>query len=157
MTTTRSTSLDHLARPALAAFVALFLVVVLAGCGGLGGASAAPPSDGEPTAYDDPASLIAAIAGADGTTVSVRGFLIATEDGAQLCGIVLESYPPQCGGPTLTVTGEVPQDVLDGLDTTSEPDLQTAWWGWVRITGTVAAGDGTPSIAIESIELDPGP
>ena len=151
--TSRSASLDHLARPALVAFVALFVVLVLAGCGGLGGGNAAP-SDGAPTVYEDPGSLITAIVDADGTTVSVRGFLLATEDGAQLCGIVLESYPPQCGGPTLSVTGEVPQDVLDGLDTTAEPDLQKAWWGWVRITGTVSGGIAAPSIAIDSIELE---
>lgn len=151
--TTRSTSLEHLARPAVALFVALFAVLVLAGCGAIGGSSAAPP-DGEPTAYDDPGALITAIADADGTTVSVRGFLLATEDGAQLCGLVLESYPPQCGGPTLTVTGEVPSDVLDGLDTTAEPDLQKAWWGWVRVTGTVSGGVADPTIAIDSIELE---
>ena len=151
--TSRSASLDHLARPALAAFVALFAVLVLAGCGALGGSTAAP-SDAVPTAYDDPAGLIAAIADADGTTASVRGFLLATEDGAQLCGLVLESYPPQCGGPTLTVTGEVPSDVLDGLDTTVEPDLQKAWWGWVRITGTVSGGVADPTIAIDSVALE---
>lgn len=155
--TTRSSSLDHLARPALAAFLALFAVLVLTGCGS-SGATAAPPSaaPSAPT-FDDPGSLIGGIADVDGSTVAVRGFLIATEQGAQLCGIVLESYPPQCGGPTLAVTGEVPQDVLDGLDTTSEPDLTKAWWGWVSVTGTVTAGDGAPSIAISEVALDDGP
>lgn len=155
--TTHTASLDHLARPALAVFALLFAVLVLTACGTSAG-TGAPSAPGSPTgSYDDPGSLIGAIADADGSTVSVRGFLIATEGGAQLCGIVLESYPPQCGGPTLDVTGEVPQDILDGLDTTSEPDLTKAWWGWVRITGTVGAGGGTPTIAIDSVELDPGP
>lgn len=157
--TTRSMSLDHLARPALAAFAVLFAILVLAGCSPSGGASAAPATPAPSAAtFDDPASLIGAIADVDGSQVTVRGFLIATPDAAQLCGIVLESYPPQCGGPTLTLTGEVPQDVLDGLDTTTEPDLAAAWWGWVSVTGTVDAGTGgMPSIAITSIELADAP
>ena len=154
--TSRSMTLDHLARPALAAAVALFAILVLTGCGTSGGASAAPPTPAPSMAtFDDPASLIGAIADVDGSEVTVRGFLIASPTEAQLCGIVLESYPPQCGGPTLRLTGEVPQAVLEGLDTTAEPDLDKAWWGWVLVTGTVSAGtDGTPSIAITSIELD---
>jgi hypothetical protein len=155
--TTRSPSLHDLARPTHAAVLALVAILVLAACGS-GGASAPPPSAAPSTAtFEDPASLIGAVADIDGSTVTVRGFLIATEDGAQLCGIVLESYPPQCGGPTLTVVGQVPQDVLEGLDSTNEPDLTKAWWGWVRVTGTVSAGDGAPSIAIDEIALDEGP
>jgi hypothetical protein len=157
--TTRSMSLDHLARPALAAFVALFAILVLTGCGTSGGSTGAPATPAPSAAtFDDPASLIGAIADVDGSEVTVRGFLIATQDEAQLCGIVLESYPPQCGGPTLTLTGAVPQDVLDGLDTTTEPDLTKAWWGWVSVTGTVDAGtSGTPAIIISSIELADAP
>jgi hypothetical protein len=156
--TTRTSSLDHLARPAAAAFAALFAILVLAGCGGAAGGASDAPASPQPTAavFDDPGSLVAAIADVDGSTVTVRGFLIATESGAQLCGIVLESYPPQCGGPTLALTGEVPQEVLDGLDTTAEADLAKAWWGWVVVTGEVDAGGGSPSIAITSIELDTG-
>jgi hypothetical protein len=156
--TARSSSLDHLARPALAAFVALFAILVLTACGTSGG-TAAPATPGpSAAAFDDPASLIGAIADVDGSEVTVRGFLIATPDEAQLCGIVLESYPPQCGGPTLTLTGAVPQDILDGLDTTTEPDLAKAWWGWVSVTGTVDAGtSGSPAITITSIELADAP
>jgi hypothetical protein len=155
--TSRPAALDHLARTSLTVLVGLLAVLVLAGCGGGDGASETPSGPSAPAVFDDPASLVAAIADTDGATVTVRGFLIATEDGAQLCGIVLESYPPQCGGPTLTVSGEVPQAVVDGLDRTTDPGQPRTWWGWVRITGTVAAGDGAPSIAIDSIELDEGP
>lgn len=159
MTATRTHSFDHLARPALVTLFAILAAIVLTGCSGPGRAASDAPASPAPApsvaVFDDPGALVAAVADVDGATVRVSGFLVATPDGAQLCGIVLESYPPQCGGPTLTVTGQVPQDVLDALDTTSEPDLARAWWGWVWVTGTVAAGSGgTPSIAISSIEVD---
>lgn len=131
------------------------LVLLLAACNG----STASP---EPTTGDLPAptlvpidQLLGDIAGADGSTVAVNGFLLITESGAQLCGIVLESYPPQCGGPTIRVLGEVPAEVLDALDKTAEPGLSQARWGWVDVVGTVDAtgADGTPTITIDSIAV----
>lgn len=66
-----------------------------------------------PTAPDDPASsgfvvgsgltITEAIA-YDGTEpVAVGGFVVTTSDGTQLCEALAESFPPQCGGPSLTV------------------------------------------------------
>ena len=35
----------------------------------------------------------------------VRGFLVLDGKRARLCSALAESYPPQCGGPSLVVTG----------------------------------------------------
>jgi hypothetical protein len=71
-----------------------------------------------------------------------------------MCSLLLESYPPQCGG-GLRVTGEIPGDVVAGLDKTSEPDLAQAMWGWVEVTGTFQAtgSGGAPTIQISEIRL----
>jgi hypothetical protein len=149
--------------------LAAVLTLILVACGSAAGSpaptsQAAPPSDAPidlPTsapstlAFED---LAGSLADLDGQTVTVSGYLLITGDQARLCGVILESYPPQCGAVTVRVLGEVPADVLDGLDTTTEPDLQKAWWGTVKITGVVAAdgGDGSPTITIERIESTEG-
>jgi hypothetical protein len=53
------------------------------------------------------------------------------------------------------VTGEIPGDVVAGLDKTSEPDLAQAMWGWVEVTGTFQAtgSGGAPTIQISEIRL----
>jgi hypothetical protein len=66
----------------------------------------------------------------------------------------MESYPPQCGGGTVQVTGEIPADVAAGLDTTSEPGLAQAMWGWVEVTGLFDPSTGAPTIQISEIRLD---
>jgi len=99
---------------------------------------------------------MAAAADMDGQVVRVAGFFLATGDTAQLCSVVMESYPPQCGGSTIRLTGQVPADVLDGLDRTTEPGLTQATWGWVNVTGTFRASgsDGRPILEIAQVELD---
>lgn len=142
------------------AFLALVTViaVILVACGGSTPGSASPTSPLSTPAAADFDDLAADVAEADGTTVTTRAFLLITGDTAQLCGIVLESYPPQCGGPTLRVLGEIPADVLDALDRTEEPTLAQARWGWVEITGTVDAtgADGTPTITVNEIRIAEG-
>ena len=104
----------------------------------------------------DPDALMAAAGDLDGQAVRVAGFFLATGDTARLCSVVLESYPPQCGGATIRLTGQVPAGVLDGLDKTTEPGLTQATWGWVNVTGTVRASgpDGLPVLEIATIDLD---
>lgn len=47
----------------------------------------------------------------------VRGTLVALRGGpVRLCSAILESYPPQCGGPSLTVLG-AELDTVPGLQT----------------------------------------
>lgn len=137
---------------------ALFLTLVLAACGtGAASPSSAPPTSDSPsppaTAIDTDALL--GDAALDGQTVRVAGFFLATGGVAQLCSIVMESYPPQCGGGTVRITGEVPADVLDALDSTSDPALAQATWGQVEVTGTFRAGGagGVPTIELASIRV----
>ncbi len=46
---------------------------------------------------------------ADGPLV-VAGYLIEQGDEIRLCSAILESYPPQCGEPSLEVRGEVDRE-----------------------------------------------
>ncbi len=141
-----------------AAGLTAVLTLILAACGSYG--ASAPPATGEPPAATpvpspvDVDSLVGSIATLDGTTATVTGFLLISGDQANLCSLVLESLPPQCGGASVRVLGAVPQDVLDALDSTKdEPSLSQATWGDVTITGTVSVGDGgTPTITIDSIQ-----
>jgi hypothetical protein len=146
------------ARRLAAAGLAAALTLILAACGSYG--ASAPPATGAPPAATpapspvDVDGFVSSIATLDGTTATVTGFLLITGDQANLCSLVLESLPPQCGGSVIRVLGAVPQDVLDALDSTKdEPSLNQASWGDVTITGTVSVGDGaTPTITIDSIE-----
>lgn len=146
------------ARRTAFAGLAATLALILAACGSYG-ATAPPPTGEPPVTTPAPSPLdvdgfVSSIATIDGTTATVTGFLLITDDQAHLCSLVLESMPPQCGGATIRVLGAVPQDVLDALDSTQdEPTLDQASWGDVTITGTVSIGDGaTPTITIDSIE-----
>ena len=138
------------------------LVLLLAACGGATG-SAAPSADPSvPPATAGPAIDVGALVGdatRDGQVVTVTGFFLAADGVAQLCDLVLESYPPQCGGSIARLTGEVPQTVLDALESTSEPDLAQATWGQVVVTGTYRASgtDGQPTIELTSIEVADAP
>ena len=136
--------------------LSLSLAIVLAACGANGGSSA--PTVG-PSAADPPAAAIdtdALVADAtlDGQPVRVSGFFLATGPTAVLCSVVLESYPPQCGGGTVRLVGEVPADVLAALDSTDDPTLAQATWGQVEVTGTyrVRGADGQPTIDLLTIE-----
>lgn len=148
------------------AVLVAMLTLVLVACGRT--AASTPPSASAPPPTDPPIDLPTSVptvlsfddlavglAGLDGTTVTINGYLLITDGQAQLCGVLLESYPPQCGAATLKVIGEVPADIIDGLDTTTGADISKAWWGTVTISGVVDTdgGDGAPTITIESMEL----
>ena len=90
--------------------------------------------------------------GLDGRRVRVKGFLLVTRAGASMCSLLLESYPPQCGG-GVQVTGEIPADVAVGLEKTTDPGLAQAMWGWVEVAATFEASDGRGSIALSEIRL----
>jgi hypothetical protein len=140
-------------------FLAMALIgVALAACSVPASASVAPtvpPAATDPGPAIDTDALVAAAAANDGQAVRVKGFLLAADGVTRLCSIVMESYPPQCGGGTVTLEGEVPDDVVAGLERTKEPDLAQANWGWVEVTGTFDAtgSGGTPTIAISEIRL----
>jgi hypothetical protein len=124
-------------------------VVILVACGSASTPSAAPSA---PAAAIDVDALVADAATLDGQTVRVQGYLLATDAGATMCSLLLESYPPQCGG-GVVLTGEIPGDVVAGLDKTTEPDLAQAMWGWVEVVGTVDASGGAPTVSLTEIRL----
>lgn len=133
------------------------LSLVLAACGTGAGSPTVPPATDAPsppaTAIDTDALL--GDASLDGQPVRVGGFFLATGGIANLCSAVLESYPPQCGGGTVRITGQVPADVLDALDATNDPALAQATWGQVEVTGTFqsAGPGGVPTIELDSIRV----
>jgi hypothetical protein len=139
------------------------LTLILVGCAaGTGAASPAAPPASDP-AVDLPTSvpttlsfddLAGDLPGRAGQTVTTTAYLFIEGDQAQLCGVLLESYPPQCGGGSVRLLGEVPTAVIDGLDSTSDPGQAITSWGPVLVSGTVGADDsGAPTITISSIEL----
>lgn len=148
-------------RPVTAAALAATLIVGLVACG----ASSVPspsPAPSAPAVVDpgppiDIDALVATAAVKDGQAVRVTGFFLAADGKAQLCSLTLESYPPQCGGGTVRLIGEVPRDVLDRLDKTSDPALAQATWGSVSVLGTFrsSGADGLPTVEIDEIAINP--
>jgi hypothetical protein len=153
----------------------LVLTLVVAACGGAAASAPSPAGPSVPTASVAPPSvapsasapttaiavedLVADPGARDGQLVRVTGNFLADEThGAQLCAVMMESYPPQCGGGAARITGEVGADSLARLSHTTEPGLAKAWWGYVVVVGTFrAAGpDGRPVIELGSIELHEG-
>jgi hypothetical protein len=115
-------------------FVLLALLTVsLAACGGGADYSVAPGSSA--------ITVKQALGANPGEPVRVRGALIVSGGTTRLCYAILESYPPQCGGPSL---------VVRGLDLGTVGDLTSAngvTWSdrEVRLRGTLAEGTLTVS------------
>jgi hypothetical protein len=42
----------------------------------------------------------------------VAGYVIETDGELQLCSAILESFPPQCGEPSLAIAGDVDEDLV---------------------------------------------
>lgn len=133
----------------------VLVVLTLLACGPTSTSSAAasaPAAPSAPAAAITVDALVANAATLDGQTVRVNGYLLATDAGANTCSLLLESYPPQCGG-GVGVFGEIPADVAAGLDKTTEPGLAKAMWGWVEVIGTLETAGGAPTIRIAAIRL----
>jgi hypothetical protein len=96
------------------AALAATLALLLAGCGdATDDPSAEPPAEDplpdEGNGSDDTTMRVYSVsearaAAADGS-LHVAGLLIDDGTGWRLCELVLESYPPQCGGDSLSVEG----------------------------------------------------
>jgi hypothetical protein len=155
---------DRSPRRLAAIWFAAVLTLILAACAGAATpprsqapAPSAPLPSADPGAAIDVDALLAGAAAKDAQVVRVTGNFLADETSAQLCALLMESYPPQCGG-GVRLTGTVPADTLDALATTTEPDLKKMWWGYVTVTGTFHASgnDGRPTLEIGKIELVEG-
>jgi len=133
--------------------------------GGSGAPGVSAPPAASPAPSTDPGAaividdLLNQVAAKDGQVIRVSGnFLADQENGARLCALMMESYPPQCGGGSIRITGEVPAATLAKLSTTTEPGLHKAWWGYVIASGTfhAAGDDGLPVLELGEIELHEG-
>jgi hypothetical protein len=101
----------------------IVLAVVLGGCGS--GDESVTADSGSTTAGADRTAGGAPVLG-EGLTAEeaidsdvedlllVTGYLFVKDGNAKLCDGVLESYPPQCGDPSLVVEG-LDVDEVDGL------------------------------------------
>ncbi len=72
--------------------------------------------------------------------VRVQGPVFRIDDTTRICSAILESFPPQCGEPSLVVTG---------WDIDTDPRAQTegdvTWVEGVELAGTIS--DGTLTAA----------
>ena len=104
-----------------------FLAVAIAAALGLTGAACG----------DDDAETITTIADAsDGNgAVELEGFVVEVDDVAKLCEALLESFPPQCGEPFVTIAN------IDELDAVFATEQNVRWTDLaVSVVGTVEAG-----------------
>ena len=84
-----------------------------------------------------------ALEAANGSEVTVSGFLIADKDGnTRLCSGLLESYPPQCGGDRIDLLGFDASSVPDSKTSQSSIGIQTARWtdSYITVTGIKGVG-----------------
>ncbi len=139
--------------------VMVALAVAAGACGTderLGATTSAVPTTAAPTSTtvgpdtDQPMSIDAAVAVPDGTQLQVAGALIAAGDDVRLCGAIMESYPPQCGEPSLALEG-LNLDAVIGL---SRPDPEFAGVVWTDfpliVFGTMQDGALTAATPIQA-------
>ena len=137
-------------RSAHSALLAVVLAFAAAACGG-GGSDAAPaPSAGSPIPGGGLA-IEEAIASTLEGPLMVKGYLVAPEGGpVRLCSALLESYPPQCGDPSLVVEG-LDLATVEGLTATSEPDLAQVTWSDAEISILGDVEDGVITVSQTSL------
>ena len=122
---------------ALTALAALVLVACGGGDADTGGDATTPPAGGDQgaPAPDGGLTVSEALASDLDEPLTVTGFLIETDEGVRLCETVMESFPPQCGEPSLEVRG---------VDVGSLEDAQNqsgvTWVDRATLTGEVEDG-----------------
>ena len=97
-----------------------------------------PTGSSPPTALETGQALVAA----EGSEVTVSGFLIADRDGnARLCSALLESFPPQCGGDRIDLLGFDASSVPNSKTPQRPSDIPTVrWTGRITVTGIKVIG-----------------
>ena len=84
-----------------------------------------------------------ALEAAEGSEVTVSGFLIVEREGnTRLCSGLLESFPPQCGGDRIDLLGFDASSVPDTSTPQSSSEIQTVRWTNHQITVTGIKGSG---------------
>jgi hypothetical protein len=129
-------------------------LLLLAGCGDDGdgdvdagaGEEPAATATSEPadtTPSDEPIPVEEAVTLAEGSSVTVRGYVFQPDEGATImCDALAESFPPTCSGPTLNTDG-LDVNSLPGVETTAPGDLVApATWTSepVEVEGEIEAG-----------------
>lgn len=135
----------HIRRRCSMALLGLALAPVIAGCAGEADDPGSAPSVEEPPppagdADQDPGGTTVsvhrvseAMAAEVQGSIHVVGLLIDDGSGWRLCELVLESYPPQCGGERL---------VVDGLDPAELPLEESGGVRWQTDATVVGEIDG---------------
>ncbi len=124
----------------------LSFVLIAAACG----------ADDDVTGIDGPVSGDSPASSASGPGISIEEAIASPLDGpllvngtlvvlggeARLCTALLESFPPQCGGPSLIIAGDFSIDDIDTLQT----EGQVSWSNsQIQLLGTVE--DGTLTLS----------
>lgn len=117
------------------AVLVMVLVAVAAACG----------DDGDGAAGGGVRTVAEALEDESGDELTVEGLVLADESGTYLCDGLLESFPPQCGAPAVSVVNLELAD-LDGV----REEGRIRWSEQpVRLTGRMVAGvltlDGPPA------------
>ena len=100
-----------------------------------------------------------ALEAADGSEVTVSGFLIADRDGnTRLCSVLLESDPPQCGGDRIDLLGFDASSVPNSKTPQRPSEIQTARWtdSYITVTGIKGIG-GLVEVRLSTESLPPAP
>ena len=74
-------------------------------------------------------AVLATACGSDTSTGSdvADGFIVIDSNGSQLCGALLESYPPQCGDPIVRL-GDLVPDAVVALQSPDDASLAPVQW-----------------------------
>ncbi len=130
-------------RLALAPLILTAIALIAAACGG--GDGDEPVSAGPSLGVGPGLSVSEALDSRLDQLLLVNGILVVKGDEARLCELLLESFPPQCGGASLLVIG-LDLSTVDGLQ--REGDVQ--WTnGTVQLLGPVEDGVLTVSSTVQ--------
>ena len=108
------------------------LMVVVAACG-----------SNELDTGEGPTEIGQALEAAEGSEVTVSGYLVVDRDGnTRLCFGLLESSPPQCGGDRIDLLGFDASSVPNSKTPQSPSEIQTARWtdSYNTVTGVKGVG-----------------
>jgi len=113
--------------------VLLLIVTLLVACG--------DNDNDKLDAGDKQTGIGQALEEAEGSEVTVSGFLVVDRDGnTRLCSGLLESSPPQCGGDRIELLGFDANSVPNTSIPQSSSEIRTARWTNSQITVTGIKG-----------------
>ena len=98
----------------------------------------APPATSTDNAPSAALSVTALLETPVDRVVRVNGFVLWDEDGARFCQDLLESYPPQCGRPSVTIANPnaltITLDEAEGMRWTPSSINLDATWDGIALT-----------------------